>query len=262
MNASRHLIRATLAVLAVVAVAGPAAASAAATASPATSPTAPPSATLTACVDGATLAERSASFSAEMQAVAGTRTMSVSFQLYERTAGHGYVSVSAPGFGVWQVSNPGINVFTANENVIDLPAPGAFRAKVRYRWIGPRGHVIRRDVLVTPACLLTLLEPDVSILRITRAPGATAGSETYGVVVRNEGSLAAEPFSVAFSIGTSALTPQTVSGLAVSATQVVQFSGPRCLSGTALTAQVDLSGSPLEPTNPNRKLTIVCGAGG
>jgi hypothetical protein len=262
MSALRRVIQATLALLAVVAIAGAATASAAATANPADSPIAPPSATLTACVDGTTLAERSASFSAEMQAVAGTRTMAVSFQLYERSAAHGYVSVSAPGFGVWQDSNPGISVFTANENVIDLPAPSAFRAKVRYRWIGPRGRVIRHDVLVTPVCLLTLLEPDVSILRITRAPGATASSELYGVVVRNTGSVAAQPFSVAFSIGTSALTPQTVSGLAVSATQVVQFSGPRCPSGTALTAQVELSGSPLEPTNPDRKLTIVCGAGG
>jgi hypothetical protein len=189
--------------------------------------------------------------------------MSVNFRLFERTATtHRYVEVDAPGFGVWQVSNRGIAVFTANENVIDLPAPAAFRAVVHYRWMDRRHRLIRTDVLVSPACVLPLLEPDLSILKITRVAGATRGTTLYGVVVHNGGLAATGPFAVALSVGQAVLADQTVTALAPSASQVVQFSGPRCIAGTTLTAQVDPAGSILEPANPDRKLTLTCSASG
>jgi hypothetical protein len=264
MSNIRRLIAATLALLATFALAAVAAGtSSAATAASSVTSATPPSVTLTACTNGTTIAQRTASFSAEMQAFTGTSTMSVNFRLFERTAAtHRYVEVNAPGFGVWQVSNRGIAVFTANENVIDLPAPASFRAVVHYRWMDRHHHVIRTDTLVSPACVLQLLEPDLSIVKITHAAGATRATSLYGVVVHNGGLAAAGPFAVALSVGQTVLAPQTVTALAPSANQVVQFSGPRCIAGTTVTAQVDPAGSIVEPANADRKLTLTCGASG
>jgi hypothetical protein len=213
-----------------------------------------------ACTTGATAAQRSATFSAEMSAVPGTRMMAVSFDLYERTSTSGsYVAVSAPGFGVWQTSNRGIASFTANENVVDLPASAAFRALVHYRWLDRRGGVIRSDVRVTKPCVEMAPEPDLFILRITHAAGSPPKtSELYGVVVRNSGPGAAGPFEVAFTVNGTALADQQVAGLDSKTRTTVQFSGPRCTAGSTMTAQVDPAGAINEPANPSRTITMTC----
>jgi hypothetical protein len=252
----RHLplIAATVALIA--------GASIASAASATTSTTPLTSATLTACVTGTTPAQRSASFSAEIQAVPRARTLAVSFSLYQRTTlAGGWVAVSAPGFDVWQDSKGGISSFTANENVIDLPAPAAFRAVVHFRWLDRRHRVVRRDERVTPSCVLTLPEPNLFVARLSRsADGAGNGTSFYNVLVRNSG-VAVGPFSVALTVGQTAVAPLTVASLGAGASQAVQFTGPRCTAGTTVTAQIDPSGAIAEPANPDRTVSIVCGAG-
>ena len=222
------------------------------------------SATVTTCATGDTDAERSATFSAGMDAVPGTSTMSVAFDLYEQTSATSpYVAVSAPGFGVWQSSDRAIASFTANENVVDLPAPAAFRALVRYRWLSRRGRVIRRAERVTKACVETAPEPDLFIAQITHAAGSPARTnELYNVVVRNSGPGTAGPFEVAFSVGATPLADQQVTGLAPHSNATVQFSGPRCAAGNTITAQVDPADAISEPADPSRKVTLTCGAAG
>jgi hypothetical protein len=220
------------------------------------------SATVTACTTGDTAADRSATFSAAMDAVPGTSTMSVAFDLYEQTSATSpYVAVSAPGFGVWQSSNRAIASFTANENVVDLPAPAAFRALVRYRWLSRAGRVIHRVERVTKACVETAPEPDLFIVQITHAAGAPARtSELFNVVIRNSGPGAAGPFEVALSVGTTPLADQEVAGLAARTDTTVQFSGPRCTAGSTITAEVDPADAVSEPTNASRRITLTCGA--
>jgi hypothetical protein len=222
------------------------------------------SATLSACVGGAGATQRSASFSAAMQAVPGTSTMSVSFNLYERSgAASPYVAVSDPGFGIWQTSNRGISSFTANVNVDSLPAPAAFRAEVHYRWLDRHGNVIRRDDRVTPACVTSAAvapEPDLFAVRITRSAGSPS-SALYGVVVRNSGTAAAGPFAVALSVGSTALADQTIPGLAPASSATAQFTGPRCTAGETITAEVDPTGAVTEAANAQRTITLTCGGG-
>jgi hypothetical protein len=222
------------------------------------------SATVTACTTGDTNAERSATFSAGMDAVPGTSTMAVAFDLYEQTSATSpYVAVSAPGFGAWQSSERAIASFTANENVVDLPAPASFRALVRYRWLSRTGRVIRRAERVTKACVETAPEPDLFIAQITHTAGSPAKtSELYNVVVRNSGPGTAGPFEVAFSIGATPLADQQVAGLAPHSDTTVQFSGPRCTAGDTVTAQVDPADAILEPADPSRKITLTCAAAG
>jgi hypothetical protein len=218
------------------------------------------SATLSACVSAATAAQSSATFSAQMSAVPGTRSMEISFDLYERTsAAEPYAPVSAPGFGVWQSSNPGIASFTANENVVDLPVPGAFRAVVDYRWLSRHARVIRRDQRVTPVCAITGAVSDLSITRIARVPGSPLNpNELFKVTIRNRGELAAGAFAVTLSDAGAALPQLSVAGLAAGTSTTLEFSGPRCSAGAAITAQIEPSGATTEPASPDHTVTTPC----
>jgi hypothetical protein len=194
-----------------------------------------------------------------MQAVTGTQTMEISFELYERTAGGSYSLSSAPGFGAWQQSKGGITDFTANQNVLDLPAGSAFRAVVHYRWIGRRRRIELRTSRVTKPCVIAALEPNLHIGAITHHPGTVAGTVVYAVTVRNAGALAAGAFNVAFSVGNVALPEQGLPGLAPDASAVVDFTGPRCSDGATLTAVADPENAVVEPADSRRSRSVVCG---
>lgn len=218
------------------------------------------SATLTACA-ASSATQGAASFSAQMQALPGTSRMAISVSLYERAAdGAAFTPVSAPGFDVWQISRAHIGVYTANENVVDLPVPGTYRAVAHFRWLNRQHRVFHHDQRTAPSCVLTAPAPDLFIVKLTHQLSTPPTTELYSVLVRNSGT-AVGPFQVALSVGTTALPDQTVSSLAGATSQVVQFSGPRCTAGTTLTAQIDPSGLITEPANPARTESIVCGAG-
>ncbi len=228
----------------------------------ATGDTVPPatlSASLTACHSDPLAANRYAIFASQMVSVPRTATMAVNFQLEERSASTPrFAPVSAPGFGVWVSSQPGVGIFTYNHEVTALPAPAAFRVLIRARWLDRRRHVLRRGELVSPVCPQPLLTPNLAIGTITRAPGTPAGMVSYNVEVRNDGSAAAGPFQVALSVGGVALANVSVASLAAGAKQVVQFSGPRCAAGSTISATADPAGAVSEPANPNRTKVFPC----
>jgi hypothetical protein len=108
------------------------------------------------CHADAAQQNRYAIFDAQMTSVAGTRTMAVNFELLERSGGSGagdFTVVAAPGFGVWVASQPGVGIYTYDHEVTGLPAPAAFRVLVRARWFDRRHQVIRREELLSPACV-------------------------------------------------------------------------------------------------------------
>jgi hypothetical protein len=194
-----------------------------------------------------------------MTSVTGTITMAVNFQLEERKAtAVAFVPVSAPGFGVWVSSAPGVGIYTYDHEVTALPAPAAFRVSVRARWFDRHHHVIRREALVSPVCVQPLLTPDLAIGTLTRAAGTQASTLIYSVVVRNVGTAAAGPFQVSLSVGGVAVAPVTVSGLSADATQLVQFTGPRCAAGSSVVATADAGSAVQEPANANRSRSFAC----
>ena len=217
------------------------------------------SATLTACHNDPLPTNRYAIFASQMTSVTGTITMAVNFQLEERKAtAVAFVPVSAPGFGVWVSSAPGVGIYTYDHEVTALPAPAAFRVSVRARWFDRHHHVIRREALVSPGCVQPLLTPDLAIGTLTLAAGTQASTLIYSVVVRNDGTAAAGPFQVSLSVAGVVLPNAGVTGLAAGAKQVVQFTGPRCVAGTTLTAAADPAGAVIEPANPERTKTFPC----
>jgi hypothetical protein len=217
------------------------------------------SAALSACHSDPLQANRYAIFASQMTSIPQTNTMAVNFQLQERSGrAVPFAAVSAPGFGVWVSSQPGVGIYTSDHEVTALPAPAAFRVLVRARWFDRRHHVIRRAMRLSPVCVQPLLTPDLAIGALTRAPGAQPATVSYSVVVRNAGPAAAGPFQVSLSVGGVALPNVTVTGLAGGATQLVTFVGPRCAAGSTLTAIADPSGAVTEPANPNRTKTFPC----
>src|SRR3954447_15103181 len=141
--------RTVIAAVCLAAVSGGAAApaqAAPAQAPPGAAGPAPPSlsATLASCVRSPDAAQRSASFTASMPALAGTRRMLLRFDLFQRlSAGEGFTPVRVPRWAVWQRSRAGVAGFVFTKHVNGLQAPGDYRAVVRFRWLDGRGRVQR-----------------------------------------------------------------------------------------------------------------------
>jgi hypothetical protein len=122
--------------------------------SPATPTSGEVSATVEACVTSLVQAERSATFSGEMTAIAGSAKMSMRIDLEERAPEEAeFRPVVAPGLGVWRPADPKVKVYKYVKQVSNLTAPASYRALVRFRWLSAAGHVIKRSERLTARCL-------------------------------------------------------------------------------------------------------------
>lgn len=111
------------------------------------------SVTLEQCVSTGEQADRSATFSGEMTAIAGTARMAIRVEVQERMPGEGlFHVVSAPGLGVWRGSGSGVKIYKYVKQVTNLSSPAVYRALVRFHWLNDNGHVIRRAERRTPRC--------------------------------------------------------------------------------------------------------------
>jgi hypothetical protein len=127
--------------------------------------------TLEQCATSTVQAERSATFTAQMTATGATQRMGMRIELQQRMRGEpDFHTVMAPGFGVWHPSEPGVKIYRYVKQVTNLTAPAAYRAVVRFRWLGGKGHVLKHAELHTPRCL----EPALSG-QVTQTP-APAGA--------------------------------------------------------------------------------------
>jgi hypothetical protein len=125
------------------------------------------SVTLEQCVTSTVQAERSVTFTAQMVATSATQKMALRIELQQRQRGEGaFHTVFAPGLGVWRGSEPGVKIYKYVKQVTNLAAPAAYRAVVRFRWLGDRGRVLKRGELRTPRCLQPMLSAQVK-----QAPG-------------------------------------------------------------------------------------------
>jgi hypothetical protein len=101
-------------------------------------------ATLQQCVTAPVQSERSAMFSGEMTAVAGSARMSMRIEIQEVGAGETlFHTISAPGLGVWRASDSGVKSYKYLKQITNLTAPAFYRAVVRFRWLNARGHLIK-----------------------------------------------------------------------------------------------------------------------
>jgi hypothetical protein len=130
----------------------------------------PYAATLEQCATSTVQVERSATFTAQMTATSATQRMGMKIELQQRMRGEaGFHTVVAPGLGTWHASEPGVKIYKYVKQVTNLAAPAAYRAVVRFHWLGEKGHVLRRAELHTPRCLQPTLSGQV-----TQAPSPVA----------------------------------------------------------------------------------------
>jgi hypothetical protein len=112
------------------------------------------SATLEECVTAVAQSERAATFSGEMTAIAGTVKMSMRIDVEERVPGEtAFHAVTAPGLGVWRSADPKVKTYKYLKQVTNLSSPASYRGFVQFRWIGDKGHVIKRAERMTTRCL-------------------------------------------------------------------------------------------------------------
>jgi hypothetical protein len=120
------------------------------------------SVTLEQCVTSTVQVERSATFTAEMTATTATRRMGMRIELQQRLRGEAeFHTMLVPGFGVWRASEPGVKIYKYVKQVTNLTAPAAYRAVVRFRWLGEKGRMLKRAELHTPRCLQPTLSGQV-----------------------------------------------------------------------------------------------------
>jgi hypothetical protein len=136
-------------------------------------------AVLEECVSTGAQAVRAATFAGEMSALPGTVRMAIRIDVEERAPGDAeFHTVVAPGLGVWRPSDPKVKVYKYLKQVTNLSMPASYRGLVRFRWIGPKGHVIKRAERLTAKCV----EPAPEAEPVEPAPptgtGATKSGET------------------------------------------------------------------------------------
>ncbi len=128
-----------------------------------------PAVALEQCATSTVQAERSATFTAQMTATGATQRMGMRIELQQRMRGESeFHTVLAPGFGVWHPSETGVKIYKYVKQVTNLSAPAAYRAVVHFRWLGEKGHVLKRAELRTPRCI----QPTLSH-QVTQAPPAS-----------------------------------------------------------------------------------------
>jgi hypothetical protein len=195
---------------------------------------------LMACTTGATPAARTATFTARMSATAGTERMWMRFDLLQRASGDPeFTPVELPAWGVWQRSERGRSAFIFTKRVRALRAPGAYRARVRFRWYDAAGRVQRRAQRTTRTCRQPDPRPDVRAGPLSLAPGLGPASATYLLTVRNAGHGAAGPFDVVLNAGGMPQAPVRVAALAPGASVVVGLPGPACAPGATVRFVLD-----------------------
>jgi hypothetical protein len=185
-----------LLVLALAGCASPAHAAAPATDLP------PLKASLEACLTSPLPIERVATFVGSMPAIATAERMRIRFDLERRRPGERrWQRIKAPGFGTWERSEPNVAGFVFRKRVNGLWVPASYRARVRFRWLGADGRVVRRAQARTPACAQPDLRPNLVAGPLTAVLDAQPGLAIYALVVRNTGRSAAGAFGVRVGSG-------------------------------------------------------------
>jgi len=112
------------------------------------------SATLEECVTAVTQSERAATFSGEMTAIPGTVRMSMRIDVEERVPGEAaFHAVTASGLGVWRSADPKVKTYKYLKQVTNLSSPASYRGFVQFRWVGDKGHAIKRAERMTARCV-------------------------------------------------------------------------------------------------------------
>lgn len=217
-------------------------------------------ATLEQCIVAVDPATRSATFNGQMSTVPGARRMAMQIAVQEEAPGDAaFHTLAAAGPSGWRRSEAGVKIYKYVRQVTDLPAPGAFRAIVQFRWFGEKGRVIRRAVRRTPVCAQPDERPKLVVDRVVAtAVTGSPGLAAYRMVVRNEGRGSAGPFGVVLSVGGIAQPPLSVASLDPGTHAVLEEQGPTCSAGSQVEVTLDPAHQVSEAAGGGQSDTLSC----
>lgn len=225
----------------------------------ATAAAATPKVRLVDCEPAIEQSFRFAVFEGRMGPVSGARRLQMRFTLQVRGADTPrWHAVSAPGFGRWESSNPGVSRYVYTKRVENLVAPASYRALVRFRWIGASGRRLASKLATSPTCAQPDLRPNLRPLDIRAKPAPGPGTTRYAIPVVNRGRSPAGGFELALTVGGQALPLQIVEQVEAGERRVVNVVGPSCKPGSELTVDVDPSGAVDERDEADNRLTLPC----
>jgi hypothetical protein len=217
------------------------------------------SARLVTCESALDPAGRLATFEGRMRTARGATRLQMRFTLQIQAKGRtGWRALSAPGFGRWLSSDPGVGRYVYTKRVVALLAPASYRTLVRFRWLGHDGHRFASDRATSPACRQADLRPNLRPLAIDSRPDADLEHARYVVPVINRGKTAAGPFDVVVTVNGATLSPARVPALEAGERALVEVEGPPCAAGSMLTADVDPTGAVDERAEADNRLTVMC----
>jgi len=219
-------------------------------------------AALTSCATGATAADRSAVFSASMPRIKGAERMELRVDFLQRRPGDAdFVRLAVPKLGVWERAQPRVAAYVVEKRVNALAAPAAYRVRVRFRWTGADGRVVRHTERRSPVCTQLDPRPDLVVGKVTTKPTVDSRQARYDVVVANQGRGATVASAgVTLSVGGDRVPSETVSALAAGAQETVTFYGPRCSGETKLEVTLDPGGVVEEAGESNNVFSVPCAA--
>jgi len=220
------------------------------------------SARLLTCDSALDPADRMATFEGRMRAVRGATRLQMRFTLQTRGTDQGnWRALSAPGFGRWLSSDPGVGRYVYTKRVVALLAPAWYRTQVRFRWLGSGGRRLASDRATSPTCHQADLRANLRPVAISSRAGADPEHARYVVPVVNRGKTAAGPFDVVVTVNGATLTPAQSPGLEPGERALVEVEGPPCAEGSLLTADVDPTGAVDERAEADNRLTVTCPGG-
>jgi hypothetical protein len=217
---------------------------------------------LTACESGPQPTDRTATFTGSMPKIKGTKRMWMRFDLQQLIApATAYVTVKAPGLGVWQKSGSTPSsgfVFTQRVQAL-AAAPATYKAVVHFRWYGRGGKLLRASRRTTPTCRQPDERPDLRAGDLVASSGPVPAQATYVLAVRNDGRSDAGPFDVGLSVGGIDQPAQRMlSGLDAGAEDTVTFVAPRCAPGSTLRFTLDVRSEVAESSEADDVVLRAC----
>jgi hypothetical protein len=185
----------------------------------------PASVLLTAC----TPKERTATFEARMEQIAGAERMKLRYTLEARKPGRVWRRVAAPELAGWRSADPETTRFISERRITKLVGPSYYRALVRFRWIDADGDVVARARARSRACWQPDHRANIKLRELS-----VEGKGAYVVLVANTGRSA----TGAFDLEVTGLEPIVVD-LAPGEERLIEAAGPECQPGVLVTATAD-----------------------
>lgn len=192
---------------------------------------APASVELSACVPR----DRAAEFEARMGTVEDALQMKMRFTLQARKPGKkAFRRVAAPGFSGWTTADPGMSRYVFTRRVEGLIGPARYRAMVRFKWLDSHGETVLSARRYSKSCRQPDHRPNLKLKALSRE-----GKHRYVALIANSGRTATGTFDLQIAVGDTLLEPVAVESLDAREQTLVEVRGPRCVTGTAITAAAD-----------------------